>query len=295
MEIKQDEFKKIKVTEANFVIYVKLNRPDVRNAFDSEMISELRQAFERLDSRDDIRAIVLSGEGRSFCAGADLHWMKSQINYTFEQNLADSNNLLKMFESILNCQHPVIGIAHGGCFGGALGLIAACDLVLVEENSQFCFSEVKLGLAPAVIGPFVLKKAVFGILKPLMMFAQVFNVETAQRAGLVHGVFSENTRELEMKKWLAQISDCGPRAVRETKKLLHSLTGTGTNTSSGAGSGPHDVAGIVSGKVDEVAWRTWSVQGKKTTELISKLRVSQEGQEGLRAFLEKRKPSWSQQ
>lgn len=254
------------VTEMNQVAYVKLHRPEVRNAFNPEMIAEITKTFVELESRNDLRAVVLQGEGKVFCAGGDLNWMKEMVNFSFDQNIEDSLKLFAMFEAIAQCSLPVIGLVHGAAFGGALGLIAACDEVVAEEGTQFCFSEVKLGIAPAVISAFVNRKAVPGKVRPLMLSAAVFNAHTAQQVGLVTEVVPAGEGHTVLQKVLHNYSQCGPEAVRETKKLLNSLNSM-----------------------------TWDQQKKATAKVIAERRASPEGQEGLKSFLEKREPTWRPQ
>lgn len=251
------------VTELNKVAYVKLHRPDVRNAFNPEMISEITQTFVGLDKRTDLAAVVLQGEGKVFCAGADLNWMREMVNFSFAQNREDSLKLFAMFESIANCSLPVIGMIHGAAFGGALGLVAVCDEVVAEEGTQFCFSEVKLGIAPAVISAFVNRKAVAGKVRPLMLSGVVFNSHIAHQAGLVTEVVPQGEGHTAVQKVLHNYLQCGREAVRETKKLLNSLSSM-----------------------------TWDQQKEATSKLIAERRASAEGQEGLKSFLEKREPSW---
>ncbi|KHD88656.1 MAG: enoyl-CoA hydratase [Bdellovibrio sp. ArHS] len=251
------------VTEMNQVAYVKLHRPDVRNAFNPEMIEELTNTFRNLNDRKDLRAVVLQGEGKAFCAGADLNWMREMVQFSFEQNRQDSLKLFNMFETMAQCLLPVIGMVHGAAFGGALGLIAICDEVIAEEGTQFCFSEVKLGIAPAVISSFVNRKAVPGKVRPLMLSGVVFNPHVAQQAGLVTDVVPVGEGHTAVQKIVHNYMQCGPEAVRETKKLLNDLN-----------------------------FMSWSQQKEATTLLIAERRVSAEGQEGLKSFLEKREPSW---
>ena len=251
------------VTEMDQVAYVKLHRPEVRNAFNPDMIAEITQVFTGLEARKDLRAVVLQGEGKAFCAGGDLNWMREMVNYSFDENHKDSLKLFAMFESIANCTLPVIGMVHGAAFGGALGLIACCDEVVAEEGTQFCFSEVKLGIAPAVISAFVHRKAVLGKVHPLMLSAVVFNSHIAQQAGLVTEVVPVGEGHTQVQKVLTNYLQCGPEAIRETKKLLNKIPAM-----------------------------TWDQQKEATSLLIAERRASKEGQEGLLSFLEKREPSW---
>lgn len=253
----------LKIHEENNIAFVSLNRPEVRNAFNPEMIQQLKDCFVELSSRSDLRAIVLSGEGSVFCAGADLNWMKSMVQYSMDQNLADSNDLFEMFEAIEKCTLPVIGVVQGAAFGGALGLIAVCDYVIADEKTQMCFSEVKIGLAPAVISAFVLKKCAAGVFKPLMLSGKVFSPKDVLGSGLIHEISESGTMTAGLAKMIRQFEEASPQAVRETKRLLQTL----------------DVS-------------HWAEAKKSTTHLISRLRTSAEGQEGLKSFLEKRNPSW---
>jgi methylglutaconyl-CoA hydratase len=251
------------LAELEHVAYVKLNRPEMRNAFNPEMIAEITQIFLDLDGRQDLRSVVLQGEGKSFCAGADLNWMKEMIQFSLEKNREDSLQLFAMFEAISNCSLPVIGFVHGAVFGGALGLIAACDQVVAEENTQFCFSEVRLGIAPAVISAFVNRKAVQGKVRPLMLSAVVFDSIAAMNAGLVSEIAPSGEGRAAVQRILHEYAQCGPEAVRETKQLLNDLNKL-----------------------------SWDQQRLRTTNLIAERRCSEEGQEGLKSFLEKREPAW---
>lgn len=238
---------------------VELNRPEIKNAFNPEMISELTQTFQKLSSDDQTKLIVLKGSGTAFCAGADLNWMKSMAQFTFEQNIADSEKLWEMFEAIAFCHKPVVGIIHGAAFGGALGLIACCDHVIAEEKTKFCFSEVKLGLSPAVISAFILRKCSDASVRPYMLNAEIFDAPTALRIGLVHQV------QVGLETWpetVRKYSALGTEAIRETKKLLNEIE-LSKNTIS------------------------WGKQKALTTKVISERRMSVEGQARLKDFLNK--------
>jgi methylglutaconyl-CoA hydratase len=254
----------VQLTEEKSIAFVSLSRPEVRNAFNPKMITEIRDTFIHLSHRQDLRAIVFRGEGKVFCAGGDLGWMKDMINYSPEENKQDANQLFEMFESIYNCHVPVIGIVHGAAFGGALGLVACCDYVISEEKTQFCFSEVKLGLAPAVISAFVLKKCSMGHIGHLMLTGQVFTATEAKFSGLVHEICDEEALPDRLEVALGWMHQVGPEAVRATKSLVH--------------------------RIPELSWEDAKDEAAET---ISERRVSAEGQEGLRSFLEKRKCSWS--
>ena len=236
---------------------VSLNRPEVKNSFNPEMIAEITLAFKNFQDDPKIKTIFLTGEGNSFCAGADLNWMKEMVQFDLDQNVQDSRKLWDMFEAIAQCHVPIIGLVQGSVFGGALGLIACCDYVFAEAKTSFCFSEVKLGLAPAVISSFVLRKVSDGFARPLMLSAEVFYAETALRSGLVHRILPN------FETWAEEIkmfSGNGPEAMKETKKLLNEIEG-----------------GL-----------SWFDQKKLTTKVISERRVSAEAQSRLKSFLEKK-------
>lgn len=255
----------IVVTELDSVAYVKLSRPDVRNSFNPEMIEELTTSFKSFTDRKDLRAVALLGDGKAFCAGADLNWMKAMVNYSFEQNKADSEKLYQLFAAIMKCPLPVLGMVHGAAYGGALGLIACCDYVIAETSTQFCFSEVKIGLVPAVISSFVLRKAIPGMIRPYMMSGIVFDNQLALRSGLVHEVCPDKEGHHRLTHVIAMFKEGGPESVRTTKKLL-----------------------------GEIEHMTWEEQHERTTRTIAEVRVSTEGQEGLKSFLEKRQPAWKE-
>lgn len=256
----------VEVREDNKIARVRMNRPDLRNAFNPDMIEELTTIFTGFEKRRDLRLVTLTGEGKIFSAGADLSWMKAMVNYSFEQNREDSLKLFAMFEAIANCPAPLLAVAHGAVMGGGLGLIAGCDHVIAEEGTQFAFSEAKLGIAPAVISSFVLQKAAIGVVRPLMISGRSFGAETALRAGLIHDVVPAGEGGVALQKTVEQWLEAGPQASREIKRLLNDLTRP-----------------------------EWAAQRERTTRLIAELRVSTEGQEGLKSFLEKRSPSWRDQ
>ena len=255
----------LKIDCASGVGRVVLNRPVLHNAFNEVMIAEITQAFRELGGRDDVRVVMLSGEGKSFSAGGDINWMKKMVGYTFEENVADADAMADMLRAIRECPKPVIARVHGNAFGGGVGLTAACDIAVALESAVFCLSEVKLGIVPAVISPFVLEKIGPGQMRRYGLTAERFSAAEARRIGLVHEVFGT---EAEMDEWIAKISDLlksnGPKALAAAKQIF-----------------------------TEVAGLPWDTVQKRTTHTIATLRASPEGQEGLRAFLEKRTPHWS--
>lgn len=255
--------KTLVLSEDKGVLRVSLNRPDLRNAFSPDMILELTEVFSKSGARADLRAVHLDGQGRIFCAGADLNYMQEMVNYSFEKNRSDAEVLHGMFEAVFSCPVPVVTRVHGAAFGGALGLIAASDIVIAEEKTQFCFSEVKLGLAPAVISDFVLRKCPLGQVAPWMISGQVFSAAEALRAGLVHQAApSAGIPEL-VEKCLQGLRECGPESLRETKKLIQKVPALSR---------------------DEAR--------RETAKVIAERRASAEGQEGLQSFLAKRPASW---
>lgn len=260
------ECKTLRIQQSDSVVEVILNRPDVRNAFNPEMIKELTSVFKSLSKQKDLRAVVLKGEGKSFCAGGDLNWMQQMVKYSLEKNKKDSHQLFEMFDAIYKCPHPILGQVHGAAFGGGLGLVACCDIVLAEDATQFCFSEVKIGLAPAVISHFVLKKVGLGLAAPWMLTGRVFCSAQAQALGLVHFVAKGEQLTSQTNALLNELGSAGPNAVREAKKLIHKISGLSETKSK-----------------------------SEVTKVIATLRVGAEGQEGMTSFLSKKTPSWKSQ
>lgn len=252
----------LQVQQVDQVLNITLNRPDVRNAFHPDMIQQLTQAFKHIN--DDVRLVVLKGAGKSFCAGADLQWMKDMAKYTESQNQKDAGELFEMFWAIRNCVVPTLTVVHGAAFGGALGLIAASDIVLAESSTQFCFSEVKLGLAPAVISSFVLEKANVGLMSSYLLSGMVFGSDQAVRSGLVFASGDQIYLSDQETKIRQSFLNAGPVAVRATKKMLN-----------------------------DIKDQNWSQKKQTTTDVIAKLRVGAEGQEGLSSFFESRRASWN--
>jgi methylglutaconyl-CoA hydratase len=244
-----------------------LNRPQVHNAFNRDLIEELRVAFQSIASAPagSIRAAVLAGEGKSFCAGADVNWMRDSLQFTEAANVEDALHMARMFETIDTVPVPVIGRVHGAALGGGVGLAAVCDIVVAAEGTAFAFSESKLGIAPAVISPFVLRKIGRSHARALFFTAERFGTDRALQIGLVHVVKPPEQLDAEVERLVQEISSSGPRAVGRAKALIATVP---------------DLA-------DPQAMQY-------TAETIAALRVSPEGQEGLRAFLDKRKPNWAE-
>jgi methylglutaconyl-CoA hydratase len=234
------------------LLHVTLARPDRRNAFDAALIAELREAFQDVG---DARAVVLAGDGESFCAGADVEWMRSSIDLSYEENVQDARRLRQMLETIDECPAPVVVRVHGHALGGGLGLVACADIAVAASDAQFAFSEVKLGIVPSVISPFALAKIGPSAARRYFATGERFGADVALRIGLVHEVDDDVDAALE--RVLGELLSAGPEAARHAKRL-------------------------VLDRPDALA----------TERRIAERRTSDEGQEGLRAFLDKRKPDW---
>lgn len=248
----------IEIEKKHSFTHVILNRPEKKNAFNKGMISELTKAFKDLNADDSTKVIIIKGAGDTFCSGADLEWMKSQIDNSYEQNLKESEELFEMFETIKYCSKPVISYVHKYVMGGALGLVATSDYCFAEENTKFCFSETLMGLAPSVISSFILSKCAIGPSVPLMLFAEFFDAHKAKEIGLVHHVGKSDELIEKFNKFLKHLEKLDFNAVFETKKLLQQQQ-----------------------SFQETTFKN------KTTELISKLRIGDSAQERLRSFLNK--------
>ncbi len=246
------------------VARVFLNRPDVRNAFNDGVIAELAAAFTGFAADATLRAVVLGGHGKAFCAGADLSWMRAMADYTWEQNRADAQGLADMLHAIWSCPVPVIGRVHGDCYAGGVGLAAVCDILVAAEGVNFCLSEARLGLLPATIGPYVVKALGEQASRRYFATAERFDAARAHALGFVHEVVAADALDAKVDELVAALLANGPAAVRACKQLVQ------------------DVADR---PVDD-ALRA------DTARRIADIRASAEGKEGVQAFLNKRKPSW---
>jgi len=246
------------------VLRITLHRPDVRNAFDEELISALTAAAGHAAEDETLRAVVLAGSGKTFCAGADIGWMSKAIAYSQRENLSDAEDLARMLERLDTLSVPLIGRIHGAALGGGVGLAAVCDIVIAAEDAVFALSEVKLGILPAVVAPYVLRKIGVSAAREFFLTGARFSAARAKEIGLVHEVAAAADLDTAVARRLTEILTAGPRAVALSKALIREI----------AAANPRDVIGL-------------------TTSTIAAQRVSEEGQEGLRAFLEKRKPSWT--
>jgi methylglutaconyl-CoA hydratase len=250
------------------VLAVTLNRPDIRNAFNEVMISELTKVCQSEAVRDEVRLIVLSGEGPVFSAGGDLNWMKKSVELDYDANLEDTRKLTKMFRLLNECPKPIVGKIHGAAIGGGVGLVSICDVAFASKETQFSLSEVRLGIVPSCIGPFVISKIGPSHARSLFVCAERFLAPRAREIGLVHDVL-DGPAELQaaIDSVVNNMLQCGPQAMSVAKRLVLDL------------SWPERREAI--GDYCEYVAKT-----------LAELRVSPEGQEGLKAFLEKRKPSW---
>jgi methylglutaconyl-CoA hydratase len=244
----------LRVEQSGDLLSVVMARPERRNAFDADLIRELTEAFA--DVGDDVRAVLLAGEGKSFSAGADVEWMRSSVELSYEENVADARRLRKMLETMDSCPAPVVARVHGHALGGGCGLVACADIVVSAPDTRFAFSEVKLGIIPAVISPFALAKIGPGAARRYFVTGEVFDAATALRIGLVHEVADE--LDAAVARIVAELRTAGPEAARHAKKLVLERP-----------------------------------DGLGTERRIAQRRTSEEGQEGLKAFLEKRDPSWA--
>jgi methylglutaconyl-CoA hydratase len=254
----------------NAVEYVTLNRPDVRNAFNERVIAELTDWAARTRdaaARHDVRAVVLAGAGKMFCAGADVTWMSKALGYTEAENLRDAMAMSRMFAAIDELPVPVVGRIQGAALGGGAGLAAVCDIVVAETQAVFGFTEVKLGILPAVISPFALAKIGRSAARELFLTGSRFSAARAKEIGLVHAVTSADALDATVTAYVQELLNAGPEAVAAAKALIPQVWG-GTRE-----------------EREEMA--------ELTAHAIATRRVSAEGQEGLRAFLEKRTPAWS--
>lgn len=246
------------------VATITLNRPEVRNAFNQETIAEITRAFTELGAIAEVRAIVLTANGVSFCAGADLNWMKAMADYTPEQNREDAGQLAAMLQAIYDCPKPVIARVQGDCYAGGLGLVAACDIVVAVDTAHFCLSEVRIGLIPATISPYVIKAIGQSAARRYFITAERFSAETAQRIGLVHEAVGIDALDETVSALLKSLLAASPAAVKDAKRLVRDVAGQPLS------------AELIAA----------------TVEGIARSRASEQGREGVRAFLEKRKPSW---
>lgn len=258
------EYTTIQVAVSNGTARIALNRPDVHNAFNDELLHELADAVRHATRNPDVRVLVLTGNGKSFCAGADLNWMRSVLDYTVEQNKKDAATLVDLLDMIDGCPKPVIGRINGAAVGGGAGLTAVCDMAIASTDAKFGFSEVKLGIIPAMISPYVLRKIGRGPARELFLTGDRFDASRAREIGLVNDAVPPDKLDDAVNARVASILGSAPGAISEAKKLIRMVP-----------------------DMDASEAREY------TLTKIAELRASFEGQEGMRAFLDKRKPQWS--
>ncbi len=246
------------------VARVFLNRPAVRNAFDEQSIAALTSTFDTLGADPDLRAIVLGGHGKAFCAGADLGWMRRMADFDWEQNRADAQALADMLWAIWRCPVPVVGRIHGDCYAGGVGLAAVCDVLVAAEGAHFCLSEARLGLVPGTIGPYVVRAMGEQASRRYFITAERFDATRAAALGFVHEVCAPEALDATVDAVVAAIVANGPRAVQACKRLVHDVAGRPLDAELRA----------------------------DTARRIADIRASDEGREGVRSFLEKRAPGW---
>lgn len=252
------------VTVSDHIATVTLARPDKRNAFNDQVIEELNFAFTKLGNDDAVRAIVLAAEGKAFCAGADLNWMRAMADYSHEENLADADKLAQMLKTIYQCPKPTLAAIQGDVYAGGIGLVAACDVAVAVKSANFCLSEVRLGLIPATISPYVIRAIGARAAHRYFLTAEVFDAKEARRIGLIHERVSEEELGDTIARLCHKWRNASPNALKECKKLLQ------------------DVA---EREIDEALIA-------QTVTAIADIRASTEGKEGVQSFLQKRKPAW---
>jgi len=248
------------------VATVTLNRPEVHNAFDDELIGKLTGLFTELQSRSDVRVMILTGQGKSFSSGADITWMRSMADYNEARNYEDALQLAELMATLNNLGKPTVARVNGHAFGGGIGLVACCDIALATTDARFCLSEVRLGLVPAVISPYVIGAIGARHARRFFQTGEAISARKARRIGLIHEVARPGRLDSAVDHQVELLLKGGPGAQRECKELVHTVIG-------------HSITADLALKM-------------RTAEIIAQMRVSEEGQEGLKAFLEKRPPRW---
>jgi methylglutaconyl-CoA hydratase len=257
-------YRYLKLSGDTYVRRITLSRTDVRNAFNADVISELTAAMVRTRSDDALRAVVIDAEGPTFCAGADFHWMGGMKSASTEQNIADSQALFDLFAETYRLPIPTIAVVQGGAYGGGAGLVACCDFVVMAEDAAMSFSEVRIGLVPATISSFVIRRIGEGRAREVFLSGMLINAEHALRIGLANRVVPVDALPSAADEYVKQLMKAGPQALRLTKEVLREVPGRDL----------HDAREF-------------------TALRIAEQRLSDEGQEGMTAFLEKRKPKWA--
>ncbi len=259
------QFETITLEVSNLVARITFCRPKVHNAFNSTMIEEMTEAFNQIGKDAAIRVVVITGEGKSFCAGADLNWMRAVKDYSFDRNLEESLKLAALFRLIYEFPKPVISKVNGAAIGGGTGFVAVTDIAISTEDAVYSFSEVNIGLVPACISPYVVKRVGEGKAREFFLTGQRLSADKALQSGLVNRMVPENLLDDEVEEMIRQIVSSGPAAIGVCKELLKQISDMDLGEA-----GPY------------------------TAKLIADMRQSDEGQEGMDAFLNKRKPNWIQ-
>lgn len=262
--VKKTKYTCIELQIKDGIALLMLNRPEVHNAFNEVMIAELTQAFSAIDGDAAVRVMILGAHGASFCAGADLNWMKKMSGYSFEQNYSDAQALAGMLHTLYTMKKPTIARVHGAVFAGGMGLVAACDIAVAVQDVEFCLSEAKLGLSPATISPYVIAAMGERHARRYFLTAERFNAAEAFRIGFVHDIVLAEELDAKINGLLKHLAATGPNAVAACKELIRAVA----------------KAKLDADLISDTATR------------IATIRATEEGREGIRSFLEKRKPAW---
>ncbi len=258
------QYKTLLVSFSKGIVSIILNRPQVHNAFDENLIAELQEVLCETKENNKTRCVVITGNGESFCAGADMNWMRKMKSYTYQENYQDAYRLSEMLHSLYSLPFPTIAKVNGSAFGGGVGLVSACDITVASSHAFFSLSEVRLGLVPACISPYLLGRIQPGVLRRFFLTGERFSAEKAEEIGLINEVVDRESLDQKVMDYIEKILSCGPRSLAMGKEILAKVPGMSTQE-----------------------------YMKSTAEWIATLRVGEEAQEGLTAFLEKRKPNWS--
>lgn len=248
------------------VATITMNRPEVHNAFDAALVGRLTEVLVELKARKDVRAIVLTGAGKSFSAGADMNWMRSMANFSEDENVEDALHLADLMSLLNGMPVPTIAKINGHAFGGGVGLVACCDIAVASNHAKFCLSEVRLGLVPAVISPYVIAAIGERNARRFFLTAEAMTAKLARRAGLIHEIAKDDKLDAAVDDQLSMLLKGGPGALHESKELIFTVAHHGESAS--------------------------EALKRHTARIIAHMRVSEEGQEGLSAFLDKRTPEW---
>lgn len=262
-KVERKEYKTILVTPQEKIVYISLNRPEVHNAFNPTMLSELDDALEMIKVNESFRAVVIRGEEKSFCAGADINWLREIIHYSFEQNLEESFQVAELLYKIFSLPKPTVAMVNGTAIGGGTGFIAACDIAIASEAAKFGLSEVKIGLIPAAISPYVIRKIGEGKAREYFLTGKRISARKALDIGLINEVVPADKLQDKIDEIMRLLLSSGPKALASCKELIQ-----------------------------KVPLMSFEEAKEYTARMIAELRVSEEGQEGMTAFLEKRKPAW---